>query len=211
MRSDAEFHEDEIHPDDRQYLVSSVKQRAVDGLALEITYRIKRDDGDCRWRHMQAIRIPYSGSNLPVMVASITDITEMKRSVSMLEPVISKGSMGILILRFGERMEASFFNDAFLKILNMSYDQFKLVSRDCASLFRPADAQKLRDNVRSANASGQPLEFSFLTMNQKYPKLHRVLARGIKIDEQNDIPAYLLILSDEGEMNREDVSDIRLF
>ncbi len=205
------FNEDRIHPDDRQYVVSSAKQRAIDGLMLEIAYRSRGDDGEYGWRHLQAIRIPYSGSNLPVMIASITDITELKRSVSQLDPVAAKTSMGILILRFGERMEATFFNDAFLQILNMNYDQFKLVSRDCASLFRPVDAQKLRDNVRTVQSSGEPLEFSFLTMNQRYPRLHRVLARGTKIDEQNGVPAYLLILSDEGEMNREEVSDLRLF
>ncbi len=205
------FREDRIHPDDRQYVSSSAKQRSIDGLMLEIAYRSRDDDGEYGWRHLQAIRIPYSGSNLPVMIASITDITELKRSVSQLDPVTTKSSMGILILRFGERMEATFFNDVVLQILNMNYDQFKLVSRDCASLFRPADAQKLRDNVRAVRASGAPLEFSFLTMNQRYPNLHRVLARGTKIDEQNGVPAYLLILSDEGEMSREEISDLRLF
>ena len=114
-------------------------------------------------------------------------------------------------MRVGERREVTFFNDAFLKIINMNYDQFKLVTRDCASLFRPADAQKLRDNVRSVQADGLPLEFSFLTMNQKNPKLHRVLARGIKIDEQNGVPAYLLILSEEGDMEMKEGPDIRLF
>ncbi len=205
------FREDDVHPDDRQYVVSNLKQRAIDGLMLEITYRNRRNGGSFGWRHMQAIRIPYSGSNLPVLIATITDITELKRSVAQLEPVMAKASTGILILRFGERMEATFFNDAFLQILNMNYDQFKLVSRDCASLFRPADAQKLRDNVDAAQAGNQPLEFSFLTLNQKHPNLHRVLARGIRIDEQSGVPAYLLILSDEEGMHREGMPDIRLF
>jgi len=205
------FCEDDIHPDDRQYVVSSLKQRAIDGTMIEIAYRNRQKDGDSGWRHMRAIRIPYSGSSLPVLAAAITDITDMKRSVAQLEPVISSAATGILILRFGERIEATFFNDAFLRILNMNYDQFKLVSRDCASLFRPADALKLREDVRAASAGNHPLKFSFLTMNQKNPNLHRVLARGIKIDEQNGVPAYLLILSDEGETGRESTSDIRLF
>lgn len=205
------FRESDIHPDDRQYVVSNIRQRAIDGLMLEIAYRSRQSGGEYGWRHLQAIRIPYSGSNLPVLIATITDTTELKRSVALLEPVVAKATTGILIMRFGERMEVTFFNDAFLKIINMNYDQFKLVTRDCASLFRPADAQKLRDNVRSVQADGLPLEFSFLTMNQKNPKLHRVLARGIKIDEQNGVPAYLLILSEEGDMEMKEGPDIRLF
>jgi diguanylate cyclase (GGDEF)-like protein len=211
MRCGGAFDEDRIHPDDRAYTLASLKQKAVDGLMLEIAYRNRQADGDYAWSYMQAVAIPYSGSNLPVMIATITDITELKRSVSQLEPMVAKASTGMLILRFGERMEATFFNDAFLKILNMNYEQFKLTSRDCAALLRPAAAKKLRDDVNAARESGRPLEFSFLMRNQMRPKLHKVFVRGIKIDEQDGVPAYLLFLFDEGEADGDDASDLKLF
>jgi hypothetical protein len=38
-----------------------------------------------------------------------------------------------------------------------------------------------------------------------------VFVRGIKIDEQDGVPAYLLFLFDEGEADGDDASDLKLF
>lgn len=189
--------ERDVHPDDRETLFMQMRACAQSGTAFEAIFRSRQSGGGYGWRHLHAARIPYAGSKNPVLIAAATDITELRRSVDRLESFTSSASIGIVIFRFGERVEATFFNDAVLRMLNLTYGQFSLLARDCSALFRPEELRQARAAVRRAEREKIPLEFSFQTADREGLYTRIIHAHGAKIDEQNGVPAYLLLLAEE--------------
>lgn len=189
--------EKDVHPDDRDALLAQMHACAEKGVAFEAVYRNRQKDGTYGWRHMNAARIPYAASENPVIIAVITDITAIKHSAARMESMLAAPPIGVAILRFGERVEVTFFNDALLQIFQLSYEQFHLIARDCAALFTKDELRIIRQAVRRAEDGHAPLEFSFYSRGRDGVSTRIIRARGAKIDAQNGVPAYLLLLAAE--------------
>lgn len=189
--------EKDVHPEDRNALLTQIHACAKKGLAFEAVFRNRQDGGAYGWRHMRGARIPYAASENPVIIAVVTDITALKSSAERMESMFAVPPIGVVILRFGERMEATFFNDTLLKIFQLSYEQFLLLSRDCAALFTENELRIIRQAVRRAEDGHAPLEFSFYSRGRSGANARIIRVRGAKIDEQNGVPAYLMLLAAE--------------
>ncbi|MEN6338693.1 MAG: diguanylate cyclase, partial [Clostridiaceae bacterium] len=186
---------DVVHPDDLNALVNLLHICAKQGTSFETVFRRRLGDGSYGWRHMRAERIPYVASQYPVVIAAVTDITELKRSAGELESIVAATPIGIAIVRFGERMEATFFNDALLNMFGFSYEQFRLIARDCSSMLLKDNLAQLHAAVARAENDGAPLEVVFRTASQHGLGKRHIHVRGVKVDEVNGVPAYLLLLT----------------
>lgn len=66
--------------DDLEPLRQILRNGAQSGKPFSAVYRVYRDNSiGYGWHHMKAVRIPYEGSELPVLIVILTDITEMKQ------------------------------------------------------------------------------------------------------------------------------------
>ncbi|MEG1470572.1 MAG: EAL domain-containing protein [Anaerovoracaceae bacterium] len=69
-----------ILPLDREKFIKTIKEGVQKDGSFELTYRISHRNHNNGWRHFRAVKIPYEESELPVIVAVITDITEQKQT-----------------------------------------------------------------------------------------------------------------------------------
>jgi len=192
----AVWDEESIHPADRETLLAKVRACAQNGEAFEAVYRFACG-GTYGWRHIRAEKIPYSRSALPVAISVITDVTELKRPSLKLEPLVESAAVGVAIVRFGERLETTFCNDALLRILGISFTQYRLISHDCSALLQKEDLEGLRRAVAETMERGVPLEASFSVPGADADAARRVLVRGVLIDVLNGVPSFLLVLHEQ--------------
>ncbi|MEG1923971.1 MAG: diguanylate cyclase [Clostridia bacterium] len=69
-----------IKAEDKFGFEQALRKGAKTGEIIDHIYRCAADNGEIRWRHIRAVRIPYEKSNYPVLSAVITDVTELKNS-----------------------------------------------------------------------------------------------------------------------------------
>ena len=74
-----------IHASDLPGYEEILRQGARSGEAVDFVYRNSPDGKKWHWRHTRAVRIEYDASEYPVMLAVITDISELKRKDEMLQ------------------------------------------------------------------------------------------------------------------------------
>lgn len=189
------WNEKDVHPEDREALLSKMRACAQDGTAFEATYRFLTADGVCGWRHVRAERIPYGRRKCPVLIAVITDITGLKRSALGLETAADT-PVGIAIARFGERIEVSFYNDALLRILGVTFEQYSLIAHDCSALLLGEDLTAMRAAAEESAESGEPMESSFDIVGKDGLFARRITARGVLIDMLNGVPSFLLVFTE---------------
>lgn len=66
-----------VHQEDRQNLFDMLRSAAETGNSVNYEYRALMQDGKYTWRHFHADRIPYQDSGNPLLLATITDISEL--------------------------------------------------------------------------------------------------------------------------------------
>ncbi len=188
-----------IHPNDFHYVEDAIRKCARDGESFQISYRNVLADGGYGWRHMNAARTPSLGNGLPAIVAVITDITELKNATEHLELLAAQAMVGIITMRIGERFEITFFNDGALAITGFTYEQLRLFSRDASAFFRGGNLEGFRKAVKRATSENAPLEFVYESTGIAGRPAHTIELYGVKLDMQNDVPSYLIIMIDHGD------------
>lgn len=194
------FPESVIHPHDFALVNDAVRACAADGEPFQISYRNVLAGGGYGWRHMNAVRMPSVRENTSVIAAVITDITELHEATEHLQELACASQIGIFIMRVGERLEITFFNDGALAITGFTYEQMRLFSRDASAFFRGENLQRFREEVRAAIAENRMVDYlyeskGFVGKNAHYTRLY-----GVKLDVQNDVPSYLILMLDEGDL-----------
>ncbi|MEG1548425.1 MAG: EAL domain-containing protein [Clostridia bacterium] len=69
-----------VYYKDKERFDTALKEGAKTGQLVDIVYRNIFSGGGIGWRHMRAVRIPYGGSDKPVLIAVITDVSELKQT-----------------------------------------------------------------------------------------------------------------------------------
>lgn len=69
---------DFIHRDDAGQVAETLRQGAVSGKPVEAVFRRLTESGETKWHHIRAVRIQYEDSDKPVLIAIITDVTNLK-------------------------------------------------------------------------------------------------------------------------------------
>ncbi len=67
-----------VYEQDKAYFAETLRQGANTGQLVDIVYRNIFRDGGIGWRHLRAVRIPYESEKYPVLIAVVTDITDLK-------------------------------------------------------------------------------------------------------------------------------------
>jgi len=71
---------DFIYRDDKAQVEETLKQGAASGRPVEAVFRRQADDGKIKWYHMRAVRIQYEDSKNAVLIAIVTDVTNLKET-----------------------------------------------------------------------------------------------------------------------------------
>lgn len=190
------FPESVIHPNDFARISDAMRACSADGEPFQISYRNVLAEGGYGWRHMNAVRVPSIREDLPVVLAVISDITELHDATERLETVAAHSKVGIFIMRVGERLEITYFNDGALAITGFSYEQMRLFSRDASAFFRGENLKRFREEVRAANAENRMFDYLYESQGFVGKRAHKTRLHGVKLDIQNGVPSYLIILAD---------------
>ena len=191
------FPESTIHPHDFPMVEHAVQACAWEGEPIQISYRNVLADGGYGWRHMNAVRAPSIAEGRPVILAVISDITELHTATEHLKAVAGQALTGIFIMRVGERLEITFFNDGALEITGFTYEQMRLFSRDASAFFRGDNLKRFRDEVHAANAENRMLDFVYESHGFVGRSAHSTHLCGVKLDVQNGVPSYLILMIDQ--------------
>jgi diguanylate cyclase (GGDEF)-like protein/PAS domain S-box-containing protein len=69
-----------IDPEDIPAVEAMLREGAVTGRPAESVFRRRTRSGAIKWHHMRAVRIAYKYSDSPVMIAIVTDVTNLKEA-----------------------------------------------------------------------------------------------------------------------------------
>ncbi|NLA88081.1 MAG: PAS domain-containing protein, partial [Clostridiales bacterium] len=69
---------DFIHKDDIAQVEETLRLGAESGKPVEAVFRRQTDSGETKWHHIRAVRIQYENSDKPVLIAIVTDVTNLK-------------------------------------------------------------------------------------------------------------------------------------
>ncbi len=69
---------DFIVKDDIKQVEETLHQGALSGKPVEAVFRKLTESEDTKWYHIRAVRIEYDGSDKPVLIAIVTDVTNLK-------------------------------------------------------------------------------------------------------------------------------------
>lgn len=194
------FPESVIHPHDFPYVNEAVRACATEGTPLQISYRNVLAGGGYGWRHMNAVRVPNPRGDKPAILAVISDITELHNAAEHLESLATASQLGIFILRVGERLEVTFFNDGVLSITGFTYEQMRLFSRDISAFFRGGNLKRFRSEVDAATAENRMVDYLYESQGFMGKKAHNIRLYGVKLDIQNGVPSYLIILLEQEDL-----------
>ncbi len=191
------FPESTIHPHDFPMVEHAVRSCAWEGEPVQISYRNVLADGGYGWRHMNAVRAPSMAEGKPVILAVISDITELHTASEHLKEIAGQAKTGVFIMRVGERLEITFFNDGALEITGFTYEQMRLFSRDASAFFRGDNLKRFRAEVSAANAENRMVDFVYESHGFVGRSAHSTHLWGVKLDVQNGVPSYLLLMVDQ--------------
>ena len=194
------FPESVIHPHDYPQVEEALRACATEGTAFQMSYRNVLAGGGYGWRHINAVRVPSVKGNKPTILSVISDITELHDATEHLEALAESSSVGVFIMRMGERLEVTFFNDGALRITGFSYEQMRLFSRDASAFFRGGNLERFRAEVNAATAENRMVDYLYQSSGFLGKEAHAVHLYGVKLDVQNGIPSYLIILLEESDV-----------
>lgn len=192
------FPESVIHPDDFDELNRAVRACASDGEPFQISYRNILANGGYGWRHMNAARVPSLREDRALLLAVISDITELHDATEHMESIAAHAQIGIFIMRIGERLEISFFNDGALAITGFTYEQMRLFSRDASAFFRGGNLERFREEVCAANTENRMVDYLYQSSGFIGKHAHSMRLLGVRLDVQNGVPSYLVLLIENG-------------
>ncbi len=69
---------DFIHKDDIDQVEETLRQGTSSGKPVEAVFRRQTESGETKWHHIRAVRIKYEDSDKPVLLAIVTDVTNLK-------------------------------------------------------------------------------------------------------------------------------------
>ena len=185
-----------IYDEDLKQLEQTLHDCVNNKQPADITLRAWSDDGETVWRHVRAVEVSYEKSKNPVILAIVTDITELKRSNQMFEAIAAHSPVGIAIYDMSDQLSADYYNDELTRLSGLSRERFKAtIARDLTLLFDPDDLPQLMLMLRDTMATGRSGHIVCRTNTMLCPEEKRIQIRCVKIDETGIAPRVLMIFS----------------
>lgn len=186
-----------IHPDYRDAFEKAVRDGAQNGTVVDLSYRVSRTDGVFGWRHIRAVRIPYEKSDYPVLIAVVTDVTELKESSAMLDAIYTHSPAGIGVYDISDGFNPILANPALLKMAGQTYKQFlENTGSSSFSLVNAQDRSAVKADLESAIKDRRPAEAVFRSSSTTNGNPRYIQATGVRLDEILNDPVMLVIFND---------------
>lgn len=162
-----------VHPDDVSHLRNNLFICSISGAVMEETFRVVHHE-KVFWRHIHAVRIPYSEAQNPVMIAVETDITDIKAR----EAQLVRRQIHI----------ASILDD--LHVICWRYDPKErkvAMNRDCAEMLQVAQsAIRAPEDFLTSGVVHPDDAQAFLELHQKLNAGTETAAATVRIRETRD-------------------------
>lgn len=164
---------------------------------MDITVRSWSDTGETVWRHVRAVEIPYEKRDNPVILAIVTDVTELKRSNEMFEAIARHSPVGIAIYDMADTLKAHYYNDELIRLCGLPRDRFRAtVANDLAMLFDPEDMRLLSATLEEVTASSHSGDIVCRTNPMICDREKKIRMRGVKMGETGGIARILMMFSE---------------
>ncbi len=185
-----------LYEDDLKLLEQTFHDCIEKKCPVDVTVRAWSDTGETVWRHVRAVEIPYEKSHNPVILAIVTDVSELKRSNEMFEAIARHSPVGIAIYDIGDTLKAYYYNDEFIRLTELSRERFKAtVANDLALLFDPDDMQLLSLTLEDTAATGHSGYIVCRTNPMLISPEKRIDVRAVKIGETSGVTRILMMFS----------------
>ncbi len=191
------FLETVVHPLDVVTVENAIRACAAKGEPFQLSYRNGLQYTGYGWLHMNAVSVPGMKGGGQAVLAVLSDITNLRETTEHIESLAVTSQIGIFIMRIGERLEITFFNDGALAITGFAYEQMRLFSRDASAFFRGANLDRLRAEVAEALAGNRMLRFVYESQGFPGKPAHKVQLFGVKMDVQNGVPSFLMVMLEQ--------------
>lgn len=204
----AEYEEDilaHIHPEDKNALLTNAREATRSHRPFTADYRTVYGDA-VQWMHVQAVEIPYPESEFPVLLAIITDITELKsaelslnETSSRLTALMENVPGGIAVVEvLPERYRVEYANPGFFKLSGTPEVQAReeLDNFDCTKLVFEEDLSYLRESTRQAISHGKISNCAFRITCRNGSLLWLRLSASRLDDSPAGNPMFYILLMD---------------
>lgn len=196
-----------IHPDDRLYFETTLRQGAKTNEPIAFSYRITSSQGKPAWRHIRAVKIHHESTINPVMIAVITDITEEKKTNALLDAVIDNTPNGIGIFAWDGTLKTVFLNPSFQHMLDYLQEKnLQLSDSDALYLVCDEDIPMVQKAIENVLSTGKAEEVIFRFATDHGNDLQYFLAKITKINDANGEDLILAILNDVTHQKNSDQS-----
>jgi PAS domain S-box-containing protein len=152
-RGEVVWGEELIHPEDREEIWATVQDALDAGDSFEVSYRIRRRDGEVRWM-LERGREVVAPDGTTALEGFITDVTARRRREAELERYegIVEAS-GDPVYTIDEDGRFTFANDAFEEMTG--YDTEELLGEHASLLMPPGDVREAEALIRSLLDTGR--------------------------------------------------------
>lgn len=192
-----------VYEQDAQRLHNEMRDGVREGRAVEIIYRMPLPDGSVCWRQMRSVEIPYDASEHPVVIAAITDVTEMQTANMQLRALIDNVPGGVLLIEYdGERPVVTYANDGAIDLVGVSREEFyTIVSENELPFIVQRDADNLREIAQKIMCEGGVFE-SVYHAHKTDGHSRWTLVRGVVMSSTPEKRQMLIMLLDMTDQKR---------
>ncbi|MFA6948605.1 MAG: EAL domain-containing protein, partial [Eubacteriales bacterium] len=188
---------DMILPEDRDGFEEGIRRGAAEGTRVDYTYRIVDAVENRAWRHVRAVRIDYEDSDYPVMLAIITDISQLKHSSSLLNAVFKNSPVGIALYEIDKGYKPLMVNDSLLSMTCLTREDFFETNKiNAFSLVDPADVERVRHEVGIGVGKGRPIEVTFGSSSKRNGENYYLQAKAVVLTDAGTAPILLAMYQD---------------
>jgi PAS domain S-box-containing protein len=178
-----------VHPHDREFMASLIKQMLAEGLGCDVTKRIVRPDGEVR--HIRCVGAPVvEDGSLKRIVGSAMDVTEhevLTQELRRREAYLAEAQRLSHTGSFGWKpdCEEHVWSDETYRIFE--YDPAKKVTLDMiVERVHPEDRSFVLETVERASTSGGAIDYEYrLLFPEDRVKYIHVLARRLETDSDD--------------------------
>ncbi len=210
---------EQIHPDDRDYLMKAWKQAVETEKEMFVIFRIRRHDGEYRWFDTRAIPQKNDQGEIIRWLGSNTDITDVEltrqalaNSEQLFQAVFDYAPLGMMLVNLKGKIIQ--INPAFCQILGYDNHIFDNVREPLPTALKnfigPQDLENSLfqlDKLRMESIRFVQFEAQFITRNGNFVP---TLTSAAFINKFNDESCYLLQIHDLSERKRYESQLIQL-
>lgn len=186
-----------IPEEDDRRIQDKLREGAGSVAPIDATYRVLLKDGSVCWRHLKAVRIPYE-SDAPVLIAVLTDITELKNSSTQMDFVVQHAPGGVALCEItDDKVCAVFSNHRLKNMMGLDDESYeRLVGVNLYSIVHKDDIEGVRRAVERSVSRRVPIDITFRIRTPNAGKILWIMLRAAQVDTKSGHPLFMCMFLD---------------